>query len=65
MLTSVEQVHGAAISPAEIVVVSEFVEGGTLRDLLDKRRERLNLRYITLADVIGRIRHQQPSSAQT
>lgn len=64
VLTSVGQVHGAAISPAEIVVVSEFVEGGTLRDLLDKRRERLNIRCITLSDAIGRIWHQQTFSAQ-
>lgn len=64
VLTSAGQVRGAAISPAEIVVVSEFVEGGTLRDLLDKRRERLNIRCITLSDVIGRIWPQQTFSAQ-
>lgn len=37
------QVYGASVSPAEIVVVSDFVEGGTLRDLLENRVHRKQL----------------------
>lgn len=40
------QVYGASVSAADIILVSEFVEGGTLRDLLENqsRRNELNMR---------------------
>lgn len=38
------QVYGASVSPAEIIVVSEFVEGGTLRNLLENRVHRNQLK---------------------
>jgi len=38
------KVHGASVSPAEIIVVSEFVEGGVLRRLLDDPRK---LKHLT------------------
>lgn len=38
------KVYGASVSPAEVIVVSEFVEGGTLRELLHNRRKHKQLR---------------------
>lgn len=38
------KVYGASVSPAEVILVSEFVEGGVLRGVLDNP---LKLKHLT------------------